>query len=233
MSNEEILLKMLIHKKLDEYLKRNPERFTKPEKDSLITKVYAWLETDEKWILDEVEDFLVWAGIYRHKKREEVFRDYIVNKYDVKKYRNVLDVGAGRVCKTSTSLGNSGYIVTAIDPNIRLETKELRERKIKSIIKRPFVCDEYGNGNGTNISRYDLIVGLEPCEATEHIIRQSLKYDKPFDVTLCYQEHSALDGTSFRTPEEWYEHLASVSKEVSIDKVGSMYHAKTKGIEMI
>ena len=135
MSNEEILLKMLIHKKLDEYLKRNPERFTKPEKDSLITKVYAWLETDEKWILDEVEDFLVWAGIYKHKKREEVFRDYIVNKYDVKKYRNVLDVGAGRVCKTSTSLGNSGYIVTAIDPNIRLETKELRERKIKSIIQ--------------------------------------------------------------------------------------------------
>ena len=233
MSNEEILLKMLIHKKLAEYLKRNPERFTKAEKEDLEKKVYAWLEVDEKWILDEVEDFLVWAGIYKHKKREDVFKDYIVNKYNVKTYKNVLDVGAGRVCKTSTALGNLGYSVTAIDPNIRLETKELKERKIKSIIKRPFVCDEYSNGNGTNITRYDLIVGLEPCEASEHIIRQSIKYDKPFDVTLCYQEHRALDGSKFRTPEEWYEHLAKISSEVCIEKVGSMYHAKSKGIEMI
>ena len=233
MSNEEILLKMLIHKKLDEYLKRNPERFTKAEKDALAGKVQAWLETDEKWILDEVEDFLVWAGIYKHKSREDAFKDYIVSKYNVKQYKNVLDVGAGRVCKTSTALGNSGYNVTAIDPSIRLEPKELKERKIKAIYKKPFVCDEYSSGNGTNIARYDLIVGLEPCEATEHIIRQSLKYDKPFDVTLCYQEHSALDGTKFKTPEEWYEHLAKVSREVSIEKVGSMYHAKNKGIEMM
>ena len=232
MSNEEILLKMLIHKKLEEYLKRNPERFNKAEKEALTAKVYAWLEADEKWILDEVEDFLVWAGIYKHKKREEVFKDYIVSKYSVKKYKNILDVCAGRVCKTSSALGNCGYVVSAMDPDIRLDTKELRDRKIKSIIKRPFMCDEYANDHGTNIMRYDLIVGLEPCDATEHIIRQSLKYDKPFDVTLCYQEHSALDGTRFRTPEEWYESLGKISSSISIEKVGSMYHAKNKGIEM-
>ena len=83
MSNEEILLKMLIHKKLAEYLKCNPERFTKAEKEDLEKKVYAWIEVDEKWILDEVEDFLVWAGIYKHKKREKPMASLFFNCQEI------------------------------------------------------------------------------------------------------------------------------------------------------
>lgn len=233
MNNHEAMLKMHIYLRLKTYLSYNPERFNQAEKERLIKGVNDWLGGDEKWILDEVEDFLVWAGVYKHKKREEVFRDYIVSKYSPRLYKNVLDVGAGRVCKSSTMLGEAGYTVTAMDPDIRLQPKEIRDRKIRSIIKRPFVCDQYSrDGKGTDISHMDLVVGLEPCDATEHIIRQSLKYEKPFDVTLCYQEHDALNGRKFRTPEEWYEHLGRISTSIKIDKVGSMYHARNKGIEL-
>ena len=74
------------------------------------------------------------------------------------------------------------------------------------------------SGEGTNIINFDLIVGLEPCGATEHIIRQALKYDKPFDVSLCAAPHNALNGDTFNSYLEWYNHLKNISKEVSIIK---------------
>ena len=150
-----------------------------------------------------------------NKPRTEGFIAYLISKYSKQQTRKILDIGAGRLCPLSTELGKKGFSVTAMDPKIRLNTNELKSRNIKQVIKKPFYCDEFSN-IGTNISNYDLLVGLEPCDATEHIIRQGLKYDKPFEVSLCYQAHQGLDGKIFATPEDWYAYLRTISSHVDI-----------------
>lgn len=208
------LINLIIFKKAEEYLKRNPERFTAFEKDKFLTDLRAYIFKQDKAIADEVFDFLVSEKLVENKPRTETFVRHIISKYNSP--CKVLDVGAGRMCNLSTALGKRGFKTTAIDPKIRLKDNEIKQRKIQKIIKQPFYCDEYGKG--TNISNFDLIVGLEPCDATEHIIRQSLKYEKPFEISLCYQAHDGLNGQKFATPEDWYEHLQQISNEINIQK---------------
>jgi hypothetical protein len=130
------------------------------------------------------------------------------------------------MCKLSAVLSRYGYKMYAIDPNIRLTPKEGGKLKLGSMSKNKFVCDEFSSAQkGTNIQNYDLIVGLEPCDATEHIIRQALKYDKPFEILLCAAEHDALDGTKFKSYLEWYEHLKNISPDVKITKKDNSYFA--------
>ena len=137
-----------------------------------------------------------------------------------------MDVGAGRMCKLSSVLAKCGYKMYAIDPNIRLLPKEAGKLKISSMLKNKFVCDELAlNGKGTNIQNYDLIVGLEPCDATEHVIRQAIKFNKPFEILLCASQHDGLDGTKFKTYLEWYEHLKGISSEVKITRKKNSYFA--------
>lgn len=120
------------------------------------------------------------------------------------------------MCKLSKILARYGNSMHAIDPNIRLSANEAKNSNIK-IMPQKFMCDEYSkNGKGTNIKHYDMLVGLEPCDATEHIIRQGLKYDKPCDVLLCAVPHNALNGKTFKSAQEWQEYLLSISSELTI-----------------
>lgn len=222
------LINLIIFSKAEEYLKRNPERFTPFEKDKFMLDLKAYLFKDEISIDDEVFDFLVSEKLIENKPRTHSFIRHLISKYNHSNTPKVLDVGAGRMCHLSTELGKRGFTVTAIDPKIRLKDNEIKPRKIQQIIKKPFYCDEYANNGGTNISNFDLIVGMEPCNATEHIIRQSLKYEKPFEVTLCYQSHNALNGQKFKTPEDWYKYLKQISSEVDIIKTSDNYIASRK-----
>lgn len=218
------LMDMLILKKANEYLKRNPERFNTAEKDKFLLDLKAYLLKQDKAITDEVFDFLVSEKLIKNEPRTQTFIRHLISKYN-SSYK-VLDVGAGRMCNLSTELGKRGFKVVSMDPKIRLKDSEIKACKIQRIIKRPFCCDEYGKG--TDISHFDLIVGLEPCDATEHIIRQGLKYNKPFEVSLCYQAHDALSGQKFATPEDWYEYLQQISNEINILKTSDDYIASRK-----
>lgn len=209
----------------EQYLKVNTERFTEFEKQKFRQALLDYVTSDENFITDEVYDFLanVFAG---RPARQDIYSSYLKNKYKNIRFKKICDVGAGRICRLSSALARMGATMYAVDPNIRFSDKEARAHGIKSISKQKFICDEYApDGNGTDVSAYDLIVGLEPCDATEHIIRQALKYDKPFNVLLCYEAHKALNGTRFRTPEEWFEYLASISKEVKIERERNNFFA--------
>ncbi len=220
------LVNLIIFKKAEEYLKFNSERFTPFEKDKFILDLKAYLFKQDNAIADEVFDFLVSEKLIENKPRTYSFIRHLINKYNTTTTPKVLDVGAGRMCHLSTELGRRGFKVTAMDPKIRLRDNEIKPRKIQSIIKQPFYCDEYGKG--TDISNFDLVVGIEPCSATEHIIRQSLKYEKPFEVSLCYQAHDALNGQKFKTPEDWYKYLQQISNEINILKTSEDYIASRK-----
>ncbi len=209
------------------YLKRNPERFTEQEKITFRYKLNQFLDGRADVYDDNIFDFLVSTNFLKNTPtRAEEFTSYLNQKYKGFMFRKVLDVGAGRMCRLSVELSKLGGELFAIDPNIRISRDEAKKLGIKGFSKNKFVCDEYSkSGTGTDVSRYTNIVGLEPCDATEHIVRQGLKYDKPFDVLLCGSPHDSLDGKHFATYHDWFDYLASISAEVSINKVGGSYIA--------
>lgn len=210
------LLNLIVRNQADIWLKENPLLLNSQEKQKFLIGLQDYLENKNIAIDDEVFDFLVQRKLINNEPREATFIKYLIKKYGSLNGFNVLDVGAGRICTLSKSIAEQGGKATAMDTNIRLNNESLKKAKI-TVIKKLFRCDEYSkNGVGTNIDRFDLIVGLEPCDATEHIIRQALKYDKPFDINLCATAHKGLNGETFRTYGEWYKHLANISKEVSI-----------------
>ncbi len=222
--------KICVYIEASKYLRRNPERFSKEEMDSFLQKLDNFIDNQSEVIDDEVYDFLVASRLVNNKTREEKFMSYINKKYGFLHFNKIMDVGAGRMCKLSKALEKFGNKMYAIDPKIRLTDKEASNLGI-SISNDKFICDEYARfGKGTNIKKMDLIVGLEPCEATEHIIRQSLKYDKPFDISLCATPHDSLDGRKFVCYEDWYEYLQSISKEVDIKKFRNSYYASNNNI---
>ena len=217
---DEKLLKLYFLKQADLWLKENPLFLNSQEKQKFVSDLLNFIDcyTNNQGltIKDEVYDFLVQRNLIIAQPREEKFLKYLTQKYKSLNNLEIMDVGAGRVCPLSRAMAREGAKVTAIDPNIRLDEGVLKKENI-DLLKRYFQCDQYSTKYiGTNIDEYDLIVGLEPCDATEHIIRQSLKYDKPFDIRLCATPHNSLDGKEFETCEEWYEYLANISKEVHI-----------------
>ena len=212
-----------------EYLKVNPYRFNSQEKNKFLQDLSNWVDGKSDEIDDEIYDFLLDMKIYKGNSREQEFVSYLNQKYGVVKFKRILDVGAGRMCRLSEQLAKQGNFLYAIDSKIRLSQQEAKIKGLKSIKLQNFLCDNFAKGgNGTPISSYDLIVGLEPCDATEHIIRQGLKYDKPFDVSLCGAPHKALNGKNFTTYEDWYEYLGSISNEVKIQRIGSAYYASNQ-----
>ena len=209
------------------YLEKNPERFNDQEKVKFMQDIQTWAFGKSDVIADEVYDFLIAVKFIEEQKREQQFASYINDKYGFLRFRKILDVGAGRMCRLSGLLAANGAKVYAMDPNIRLTNNEAMQMGIRGISRDKFYCDEYSKAGrrGTNVRPFDVLVGLEPCDATEHIIRQGLKYDKPFDVLLCAAPHDALDGTKFERYEDWYEHLLKISADVDIKNVNGSYIA--------
>ena len=205
----------------------NPQRFNDQEKKNFLTYLQEYINDSNTdafdSIRDEVYDFYVDMKLAKNDPRHFELLNIIKKNFSPYTHRRILEVGAGRLCLLSTELAKHGFKVTAQDPNIRLTDEEASERNIL-IRRHNFFCDEYSSNNEpTNISKFNLIVGHCPCMGAEHIIRQCVKYNKPFILAPCYENHSALDGTTFATPEQWYQHLSSISDQVRIFKIGQEY----------
>lgn len=227
------LVKLIIKNQANLWLKENPLLLTSQEKHKFLIDLDDYIEKNNGVLADEVFDFLVQKKLVNNEPREKTFIDYLLAKYKTLNNVKVLDVGAGRICSLSKLIAEQGGKVTAMDTNIRLNSGEIKRHNIEAI-KKFFRCDEFSkNGEGTNIQNFDLLVGLEPCGATEHIIRQALKHDKPFDISLCAAPHKALNGETFKSYIDWYNHLKSISKEVNIIKNSCGYIATNcEGLEL-
>ena len=215
--NKDQLAQLIMYKKAEEWLKMNPERLTSEEKTKFKVELMEYLIGASKTVSDEVYDFLVFQKLITNDDRHSEFAGYLRKKYPNLGCQTILDVGAGRMCHLSEKLAKTGANIVAMDPNIRITQAEAKAKKIMAIKKELFMCDEYAKNNlGTDISKKDLIVGLEPCMATEHIIRQGLKKGKPFEVSLCFQNHPSLSGQQFKSYEDWFKFLKSISTYIDI-----------------
>lgn len=207
------------------YLKVNEERFTETEKELFMKNLDDCLSGKTENYDDEIYDFFVATGLKNKPRREEEFISHLNKRHNLTRYHKIMDVGAGRLCRLSESLAKMGFEMHAVDPNIRFSGKEAKEKGIASISKNKFICDYASpNSKGTIITGYDLLVGLEPCEATEHIIRQAMQYKIPFEILLCAAPHDSIDGQSFDKMFRWYRYLTSISDGVFLEKDGGNYY---------
>lgn len=221
MENDEII------KHAINYVRDNNEKFTMEEKFDFLAKLEEFLKANSLVVDDDIYDFALYLGTLKNRPREEKFLNYIREKYGRIKFRKIMDVGSGRLCKLSQSLSKFyGDKMIAIDPNIRLTKFQAKNMGGFEIRKENFCCDEYSKtGNGTDIKEMDYLFGVHPSEATEHIIRQSLKYDKPFEIMLDDIPQKSLTGKEFVDCGYWYEYLMSISKEVKIKPHGDSFFA--------
>lgn len=217
---------IIYHALAKQYIAENPERLTQDEIKKFYIDLNNFINGKEDTITDEVYDFLIAKNLIKNMPRHIKFAKYILSKYNTQNTKKILDVGAGRMCHLSQRLARSKFDMTAIDPNIRLTEEETQKANIQ-VFKNKFYCDEFASKDilSTDISKYDLLVGLEPCDATEHIIRQSLKYDKPFEISLCAAPHKTLTGEMPNNYELWYKYLKGISTDISINEKNDSFIA--------
>lgn len=130
------------------------------------------------------------------------FINILENNFDLN--RNILEVGAGTIPILAKYLSDEKVNVDILEPNIIFDT--ITKGKI---IKEKFT-------NKTNINDYDLIIGYNPCQATEGIIKNSIKHNRDFCIALCGCCFLPEEYTN-RTPEEWHKYLFEIAKKLGKD----------------
>jgi len=157
--------------------------YAKPE---ILAQIYA-----ELGMLDDREN------IYKQ------FSDVVLSKYPAE--YNILEVGAGHfpmfakyVDLRQQQLGTG--TITAYDPN--LVTRLLGKIKL---YKERFTYD-------TPIDKYDLLVGISPCKATETMLMKAIGSKKEFFIALCGCSHfEARHEKISSTYINWEEYIIEMA----------------------
>lgn len=155
----------------------------------------------ENTISDQYLDFKLWYAGF--PSREESFAEYLINKLKGRKCTKILNVGCGRKPVLSEILENEGYEVYNIDPKLEINGRRFFKMKF--------------NYNLNFAEHFDLVIGQEPCEATEHIIRYCDRKKIPFYIVLCGVPHDSIDGEKFESAEKWYEYLEHLSENIEFE----------------
>ena len=139
--------------------------------------------------------------IYCHLNKIDIKETVYYNFYIFsKKYFNInnkriLEVGCGYIPILSSIYKENNIDVDAI--NLKILFKNYKN--VNTI--------EYDLNNDYNLSKYDIIVGIRPCNITENIIDLCYKYKKDFIIYLCPCIHKAKNGLTFATYEKWINYL--------------------------
>ena len=145
------------------------------------------------------------------RMRFRVFAEFIRETYP--RGAKVADV-AGSRGSLSWHLRELGFHPTIVDVrdsrHPRWVHRALRKdsRDLGRLVRIPRIVAKVQN---MDLSGFDLIVGLHPDEATEHIVRAALACGKDFAVVPCCV--FPLDGLK-RSKEGWRAYLASLSPDI-------------------
>ena len=133
--------------------------------------------------------------------RYEHFSKFIQAMYPGAKKMLEVGCGAGDLSKLLTELG---YEVTALD---YVKYNDLDKQGIE-FFEKEFTLD-------TDISDYDLVVGLHCCDATERVIRNCINNDKEFAVVVC-EKHQGLENNNIKNRKQYIKYLKNISSRLKV-----------------
>lgn len=152
--------------------------------NDLINQIYCYL----KLIPEKINPYLGFINILK--------------KHFNLKENKILEVGAGAIPILAFYIYDKyKNIVNIQDPNVIFS----------NLIKGNIYKDKFELE--TDISKYDLIIGFNPCGATENIIKNAIKNHKNFAIALCGCCFLPDDYTN-RTPEKWHKYLFNLAKKL-------------------
>ena len=182
----DIMQRMKLYKELNPN-ELTPQQFIELEKE--IKK------PDPDTISDEYYDFGLWCrGL---PSRQEAFASFLEKK--LPKNANVLEVGCGITGRLSRILSAKGFCMTGIDPKLEMKSTD-------DIV---FIKEKF-NYKTIDLSKYDYVIGQEPCDATEHIVRACIAQDKPFFISLCGVPHRLISGDMPKDVYKWWDYLVNI-----------------------
>lgn len=170
-------------------------------------------------VYDETVEFSFWKrGL---PSRQECFRDFLKPILERGGFRSVLEVGGGRTGRLSHLLASEGYRVTCMEPKLG-ETQGSMKPECGSgnggdtagqsaCQENPVLIKQFFDYHDADLSPYDIVIGQEPCDATEHIVRSCLAQEKPFVILLCGAVHEYISGGRAANVEEWYDYLEKLT----------------------
>lgn len=176
------------------YKELNPNELTPQQ----LKKLEIELQTPGRnEMTDEYLDFKLWSQGF--PSRQEIFADFIAKKLRGSKNAKILEVGCGRTGRLSRFLSEKGFLMTAIDPNLEVQSSANIE----------FIKDRF-DYKKIDLTKYDYVIAQEPCEATEHIIRACIAQNKPFIISLCGAPHKLISGEMPKDVYKWWEYLVNI-----------------------
>lgn len=172
---------------------------------------YLQEELDEKLLLGFTNnnDIINQIYCYLNLIEENInpyleFYNILNNNFDLKNMK-ILEVGCGFIPILSKIFSDNNISIDIIDPLVTFKTLNAGK-----VLNEKFSID-------TNIDNYDLIIGYNPCGATENMIRKSITESKDFCIFLCGCCFLPADYTD-RTPDRWHKYLYDLATELSNGK---------------
>ena len=143
-------------------------------------------------------------------REQQTNQDNFVNmvEYFINRNSRVLDVGAGGVPFSSIRLGENNDNISSMDKFI------VSNKLIKRNNVNPIDCyfDEK-----TDISKFDIVVGMKPCSAIGNIVESCKRENKPYLLYLC--ECGAFDYATDKLKifsSDWSFVLPKIDSDVKI-----------------
>jgi len=185
-------------------------RFVYTNKNDILSTFQNITEAELKSDLNEIA-----SVVNRLKNRENsiVINNYVrMIEYFINKRSKVLDVGAGGVPLSSIKLAKKNNGIEAMDNFL------LSDSYIKNLNVTP-VSGFFGYN--TDVSKYDMIVGLRPCSAIGQIVEVCKKENKPYFLHLCNCGAAEYSLMRFKTlVGNWRQILPEIDHSV---KFGNVY----------
>jgi len=184
-------------------------KFIKANQEDILSQFENLTEADLKNDLNEI---LMVVNSLKYKENSVVLNNYIrMIEYFINKDTKVLDVGAGSFPLSSIKLAKKHPNISAMDKFI------LSDELIRRFNVEP--KNEYFDLK-TNISDYDMVVGLKPCFAIGQIVEKCKNEGKSYFLHLCNCGASDYSLSRFKTlVGDWKQILPIIDKDVKFATV--------------
>ncbi len=156
--------------------------------EDTINQIYCYLDLVE----DDINPYLG-------------FQKFLDKTFNLKHKKNILEVGSGSIPVLAHSIEKKYKTKVDIQDPITLIANYTKG----TIFKENFT-------ENTDISNYKLIIGYNPCEASEAIIRNAIKNKKDFSIALCSCCHLPKYYKE-QNPEIWHQYLLDIAKSLGKD----------------